>query len=83
MWTYRFNHEEAMVCFERAAEADPGCAMPYWCIAYAPGPNCKKPWESFDANDPRSTVTRTHGAVRRAAELAGHALMGPGAPPPQ
>ena len=36
---YGFNHEEAIVCFERAAEADPDCAMCYWGKAYALGPN--------------------------------------------
>ena len=31
---YGFNHEEAIVCFERAAEIDPDCAMCYWGKAY-------------------------------------------------
>ena len=37
--TYGFNHEEAIVCFEKAAVADPGCAMAWWGKAYALGPN--------------------------------------------
>jgi tetratricopeptide (TPR) repeat protein len=37
--TFGFNNEEAIRCFERAAEADPECAMAYWGIAYASGPN--------------------------------------------
>jgi tetratricopeptide (TPR) repeat protein len=37
--TYGFNHEEAIRCFERAAEIDPECAMAYWGKAYALGPN--------------------------------------------
>lgn len=36
---YGFNHEEAVRCFERAAEIDPHCAMAYWGKAYALGPN--------------------------------------------
>jgi tetratricopeptide (TPR) repeat protein len=36
---YGFNHEEAIRCFERAAEADPDLAMAYWGKAYASGPN--------------------------------------------
>lgn len=36
---YGFNHEEAAACFERAAEADPGCAMCHWGKAYVLGPN--------------------------------------------
>ncbi len=48
MWTYAFNHEEAVACFHKAADADPGCAMAHWGIAYALGPNYNKPWEAFD-----------------------------------
>ena len=42
LWCYGFNHEEAVRCFERAAEADPGCAMAYWGIAYAVGPQLQQ-----------------------------------------
>jgi len=38
VWTYSFNHEEAVVCFEHAIEADPGCALAHWGLAYAPPP---------------------------------------------
>lgn len=34
-----FNHEEAVLCFERAIQSDPGFAMAYWGMAYAWGPN--------------------------------------------
>ena len=27
LWTYGYNHEEAVTCFERAIEADPKCAV--------------------------------------------------------
>jgi tetratricopeptide (TPR) repeat protein len=65
-WTYAFNHEEAVRCFEAAAAADPGCAMAEWGIAYALGPNYNKPWEFFDEKDLALTVERTHAAVQRA-----------------
>ncbi|WP_202863493.1 hypothetical protein [Ornithinimicrobium avium] len=70
VWTYGFNHEEGARCFERAAEADPACAMAQWGIAYALGPNYNKPWEFFDEEDLRTTVQRTHAAIRRAEALA-------------
>lgn len=38
LWTYGFNHEEAIRCFQLAAMADPDSAMAYWGIAYATGP---------------------------------------------
>lgn len=36
---FAFNHEEAVRCFERALEQDPGMAMALWGMAYAWGPN--------------------------------------------
>ncbi|MCT7354453.1 hypothetical protein N4P33_20165 [Streptomyces sp. 15-116A] len=73
LWTYAFHHEEAVACFERAAAADPDCAMAYWGIAYALGPNYNKPWEAFDGDELVRTVERTHTAVERAHEKAARA----------
>ncbi|MEV7891451.1 hypothetical protein ACWD3I_44110 [Streptomyces sp. NPDC002817] len=70
VWTYAFHHEEAVACFEAAVQADPGCAMAYWGIAYALGPNYNKPWEFFDGEDLVRTVERTHAAVELAHEKA-------------
>ncbi|MGW3664985.1 hypothetical protein [Streptomyces sp. NPDC005141] len=70
VWSYAFHHEEAVACFEAAAAADPDCAMAYWGIAYALGPNYNKPWEFFDGEDLVRTVERTHAAVRLASEKA-------------
>ncbi|MEW1780397.1 hypothetical protein [Streptomyces sp. NPDC086777] len=72
-WTYAFNHEEAVRCFEAAGAADPDCAMADWGVAYALGPNYNKPWESFDPDDLADTVRRTHAAVERAHAKAAHA----------
>ncbi|MFI2632703.1 hypothetical protein ACH5A2_20240 [Streptomyces collinus] len=73
VWTYAFHHEEAVACFEKAAEADPECAMAYWGIAYALGPNYNKPWEFFDGEELARTVERTHAAVERAHEESARA----------
>ncbi|MFG1664351.1 hypothetical protein [Streptomyces sp. Y7] len=73
VWTYAFHHEEAVACFEAAAEADPDCAMAHWGIAYALGPNYNKPWEFFDDQDLKRTVDRTHAAVELAHDKAVHA----------
>ncbi|MET7377217.1 hypothetical protein ABZT08_00040 [Streptomyces sp. NPDC005526] len=72
-WTYAFNHEEAVRCFEAAAAADPDCAMADWGVAYALGPNYNKPWEFFDERDLARTVERTHAAVERAHTKAASA----------
>lgn len=69
-WCYGFNHEEAILCFERALEHDPGCAMAHWGIAYAIGPNYNKPWEAFDDEDKRSSLERALGAAAAAANNA-------------
>ena len=42
-WLYGFNHDEAVRSFTRAAELDPGCAMAWWGISYAQGPNYNDP----------------------------------------
>src|ERR1700728_2390815 len=70
VWAYAFNHEEAAACFERAIEADPGCALAHWGLAYALGPNYNKPWEAFDLADLSSSVSRAFTASRAAAEQA-------------
>lgn len=51
VWTYAYNHEEAITCFEKAIEADPNCAMAHWGIAYAIGPNYNKRWEDFEDDE--------------------------------
>jgi len=48
--TFGFNHEEAIRCFERAAEADPHCAMAYWGQAYASGTNYNSPVMTDEAS---------------------------------
>ncbi|KAJ9150142.1 TPR domain protein [Coniochaeta hoffmannii] len=70
IWSYAFNHEESARCFERAAEIDPSCAMAYWGLGYALGPNYNKPWEVFDEEDAVSSARRTHDALERAHDRA-------------
>ncbi|KAL4771535.1 hypothetical protein BDW60DRAFT_189328 [Aspergillus nidulans var. acristatus] len=70
IWTYAFNHEEAATCFQNAAGHDPNCAMAYWGLAYALGPNYNKPWQFFDKVELEYTVQRTHQAARDAKRHA-------------
>ncbi len=64
VWCYGFNHEESVRCFKKAADADPNCAMAYWGIAYAAGPNYNKPWEAFDAVDLSQSLTEAYAAAQ-------------------
>jgi tetratricopeptide (TPR) repeat protein len=41
--SYAFNHAEAIRAFQQAAATDPQCAMCYWGIAFALGPNINAP----------------------------------------
>ena len=70
MWTYGFNHEEAVACFEKATSADPECAMAHWGISYAIGPNYNKPWEAFDEEEAGTALATAYGAANRARDLA-------------
>lgn len=38
-WMWGFNHDEAVRAFTKAAELDPSCAMAWWGVATAQGPN--------------------------------------------
>src|SRR5215472_14313615 len=73
LWAYAFNHEEAVTCFEHAIEADPGCALAHWGVAYALGPNYNKPWEAFDPADLASCLVRAQTAVAAAGRAPGAA----------
>lgn len=40
--SYAYNQIEATANFQKAIDADPKCAMCYWGLAYAVGPNLNK-----------------------------------------
>jgi tetratricopeptide (TPR) repeat protein len=69
VWSYAFNHEESIRCFERAIVADESFALAHWGLAYAAGPNYNKQWDAFDEVDLRDSLARAHAAAIRAAEL--------------
>ncbi|HTA10219.1 MAG TPA: hypothetical protein VK836_16995 [Streptosporangiaceae bacterium] len=62
-----------MRCFDRAIEYDPGCAMAYWGLAYAVGPNYNAPWEAFDEEALATAVSRAHAALAEARRHADRA----------
>ncbi len=69
LWCYGFNHGEAVRCFRRVLESSPDCAMAYWGIAYALGPNYNKPWDAFDEAEFRSVLAEAHETVSKAVAL--------------
>jgi tetratricopeptide (TPR) repeat protein len=64
--TYAFNHGEAIRAFEEATRLDPECAICYWGIANALGPNINAPMEG-------DAAVRAHEAAQKALELSGEA----------
>ncbi|SMO39930.1 hypothetical protein [Ruegeria faecimaris] len=71
VWTYGYNHEEAVVCFQRALEHDPNCAMAHWGVAYAAGPNYNMPWDLHDDAGRQKALTLAYDATQLAMSLAG------------
>ena len=63
---YGFNHAEAIRSFTRAAELDPTCAMCYWGIALAYGPNINAPMDS-------ASGVAAYAAAQKALALKSHA----------
>lgn len=70
VWTFGFNHEEAVECFQRAIELDPDCALAHWGSAFALGPNYNKPWEFFAPDEATAVLERARDEARRAVECA-------------
>lgn len=73
VWCYAFNHEESARCFEQAIAVDPKCAIAYWGVAFALGPNYNKPWAVFDARDRDLILDRARRAIAQARECASSA----------
>lgn len=62
--TYGFNHAEAIRAFAEGARRDPQCAMCYWGVALAYGPNINLPMDS-------ASGVEAFRAIQRAQQLVG------------
>jgi tetratricopeptide (TPR) repeat protein len=58
---YAFNHDEAIKSFKEGLKSDTTCAMCYWGIAYALGPNINLP---MDSSKVAPAWDAMHNAVR-------------------
>ena len=61
--TYGFNHDEAIKSYREAIRADSTCAMCWWGVAYALGPNINVPMDT-------AAVTPAWEALQQAVRLA-------------
>ncbi len=66
--SYAFNHAEAIRAFQQAAALDPQCAMCYWGVAYALGPNINAPITEDAAKAAWEAIGQARGAVSSANE---------------
>ena len=69
-WLFGFNHAEAIACFQKALERDPGCAMAYWGISYAAGPNYNLPWHLYDPAGKAAALAAAYDAMQGALARA-------------
>ncbi|KAI1333615.1 hypothetical protein F5Y15DRAFT_339839 [Xylariaceae sp. FL0016] len=69
LWTYCFNHDEAIYCYKQAIHHDEGLAIAYWGVSFCAGPNYNKTWRLFDEKDRLEAISRTYSwsqeALRR------------------
>jgi len=70
-WLFGYNHGEAIACFKKAAEADPACAMAYWGVAYATGPNYNLPWHLYDPKGRAMALAAAYEAAQEAKARTG------------
>jgi len=63
MLTFGFNHAEAARSFREGARLDPECAMCYWGVAFALGPNINMPMVD-------DAVAEAYSASRKAVDLS-------------
>ena len=64
---YAFNHEEAILSFQRAAQLDPAAVMPLWGIALALGPNIN---QDVDADSEKAAYDAAQNALKHAASAS-------------
>jgi hypothetical protein len=72
-WSFGFNHEEAVKCFQKALEADPGCVMAHWGVAYALGPFYNLAWRELGGREAAAAIGLAHDHIGRARALAADA----------
>lgn len=66
--SYAFNHAEAIASFRQATRIDPACAMCWWGIAYAYGPNINAPMEAEAGMEAYDAIQEALARAPRASE---------------
>jgi tetratricopeptide (TPR) repeat protein len=69
VWTYSYNHELAIECFQKALEHDSDCAMAHWGVAYAIGPNYNFEWWMMDPATKANALGTAYDSTQAALAL--------------
>ena len=69
VWTFSYNHELAMECFQKALEHDADCAMAHWGVAYAIGPNYNFEWWMMDPDTKSNALGTAYDSTQAALAL--------------
>ncbi|KAH6696983.1 tetratricopeptide repeat domain protein [Plectosphaerella plurivora] len=56
VWTFCFNHDEAITCYKQAIGHDDNLAIAYWGLSFCSGPNYNRTWRLFNEGDKRRAV---------------------------
>lgn len=72
LWTYCFNHDEAIVCYEQALAHDGNLALAYWGLSFCSGPNYNKTWRLFDEKDRLKAIDLCHAYSQQALQRIGN-----------
>ena len=70
-WCFAFNHEEGVKCFQKALEADPGCVLAHWGVAYGLGPFYNLAWRELGEREAASAIVLAYDHLRPSAPPSG------------
>lgn len=74
IWTFGFNHDEAVYCFKQAVAHDSTFAMAWWGISYRIGGNYNRSWRSMEmAGLVTQLLPVAVEAIKRAQDLSDNA----------
>ena len=73
MWTFCFNHDEAIRCYQQAISHDEDLALAYWGLSFCSGPNYNRTWRFFDENAYLVAVRDCYRFSRQALQRADNA----------
>ncbi|KAL5335310.1 hypothetical protein BJX70DRAFT_390779 [Aspergillus crustosus] len=75
VWTYCFNHDEAITCYKQALAHDPDCAMAYWGVSFCSGSNYNKTWALFDERDRLNAIKQCYAYSQEALKRANNPTL--------